>query len=285
MKKFIQMHEEKYIRFPDGKSKALTLSYDDGVHADIRLLEIMNKYGLKGTFNLNSGLFEHNGNHNRLDEESAFELYNNCGQEIALHGDRHIFLDKVPLSETMREMLLNRSYLETKYNRTVRGMAYAYGAYNDGIVEMLKALGVVYARTTESSYSFQISNDWLRLKPTCHHRDDRFKELAEKFFEGSPEKELKHREGWLFWLWGHAYEFDDDNNWELIENFAKRASAKDDIWFATNIEVYEYVTAYKNLIFSLDGERVKNPSAIPVWLEIRGKIYRIDSGKEVRFDS
>ena len=164
-------------------------------------------------------------------------------------------------------------------------MAYAYGAYNDGIVEMLKALGVVYARTTESSYSFEIPQDWLRLKPTCHHRDDRFKELAEKFFEGLPEKELKHREGWLFWLWGHAYEFDDDSNWELIENFAKRASAKDDIWFATNIEVYEYVTAYKNLIFSLDGERVKNPSAIPVWLEIRGKIYRIDSGKEVRFDS
>ena len=284
MKKFIQMYEEKYMRFPGGKSKALTLSYDDGVRADIRLAGIMNKYGLKGTFNLNSGLFGHGGKHSRLDEDSAFNLYKDCGQEIALHGDRHIFLDKVPLPEAMREMLLNRSYLEKKYNRTVRGMAYAYGAYNDGTVEMLKALGVVYARTTESSYNFQIPQDWLRLKPTCHHRDERFEELAEKFLNGSPEEEFKHREPWLFYLWGHAYEFDDDNNWELIENFAKRVSTKDDIWLATNIEVYEYITACGSLVFSLDGERVKNPSAIPVWIEIRGRVYRIDGGKEVCFD-
>lgn len=283
--KFIQMYEEKYMRFPDGKSKALTLSYDDGVHADIRLIEIMKKYNLKGTFNLNSGLFENKGNHNRLDEASAFKLYRDCGQEIALHGDRHIFLDKVLLPEAMREMLLNRSYLESKYKLTVRGMAYAYGAYNDATVEMLKALGVVYARTTEPSYSFEIPVDWLRLKPTCHHRDGKFKELAEKFFTDSPESVLKHREPWLFYLWGHAYEFDDDNNWELIEEFAKQASAQKDVWFATNIEIYEYVRAYNNLIFSLDGERVTNPSAIPVWLEIRGKTYKIASGKEVCFDS
>lgn len=272
------------MRFPEGKCKALTLSYDDGVQADIRLLEIMKKYGLKGTFNLNSGLFGHRGNHNRLDEESAFSLYKDCGQEIALHGDRHIFLDKVPLPEAMREMLLNRNYLENKYKCIVRGMAYAYGAYSDEIVEMLKALGVVYARTTQSSYSFEIPEDWLRLKPTCHHRDKKFKELCEKFFTCSPESEFKHREGWLFYLWGHAYEFDDDNNWELIEDFAKRASGQEDIWFATNIQVYEYVQAYNNLIFSLDGERVKNPSNIPVWLEIRGKTYKINSGEEVCFD-
>ena len=285
MTKFIQMYEEKYIRFPEGKSKALTLSYDDGVYADIRLSEIMKRYGIKGTFNLNSGLFPHRGNHNRLDEESAFKLYKDCGQEIALHGDRHIFLDKVPLPEATREILLNRSYLENKYNRIVRGMAYAYGAYNDETVQMLKTLGVVYARTTEPSYSFEIPGDWLRLKPTCHHRDGKFKELAEKFFTGSPEEEFKHREGWLFYLWGHAYEFDDDNNWELIEEFCKRASGRQDIWFATNMQVYEYVQAYKNLIFSLDGERVLNPSAIPVWIEIRGKVYKIESGKEVCFDS
>ena len=284
MMEYIQMYQEKYMRFPEGKSKALTLSYDDGVQADIRLLEIMKKYNLKGTLNLNSGLFGHSGNHNRLDEESAYKLYKDCGQEIALHGDRHIFLDKVPLPEAMREMLLNRSYLENKYNRIVRGMAYAYGAYNDEIIQMLKTLGVVYARTTEPSYSFEIPNNWLRLKPTCHHRDGKFKELADKFFTGSPENELKHREPWLFYLWGHAYEFDDDNNWELLEEFAKRASAMKNIWFATNMEIYEYVQAYKNLVFTLDGERVKNPSHIPVWLEIRGKTYKVEGGKEVHFD-
>lgn len=39
----------------NGKKKAVTFSFDDGVTQDIRLIEIFNKYGLKGTFNLNSG--------------------------------------------------------------------------------------------------------------------------------------------------------------------------------------------------------------------------------------
>lgn len=44
------------IMFPDGKKKALTLSYDDGVEQDRRLVEILNRYGIKATFNINSGV-------------------------------------------------------------------------------------------------------------------------------------------------------------------------------------------------------------------------------------
>ena len=50
-----------FMRFPGGKVKALTLSYDDGVEQDVRLIDIMQKHGLKGTFNLNSGLYAAEG--------------------------------------------------------------------------------------------------------------------------------------------------------------------------------------------------------------------------------
>ena len=50
-----------FMRFPGGKTRALTLSYDDGVEQDIRLIEIMKKNGLKGTFNVNSGLYAPEG--------------------------------------------------------------------------------------------------------------------------------------------------------------------------------------------------------------------------------
>ena len=49
------------MRFPNGKLKALTLSYDDGVEQDIKFVEILNKYGLKCTFNLNSGKYAPEG--------------------------------------------------------------------------------------------------------------------------------------------------------------------------------------------------------------------------------
>ena len=37
-----------------GKFKAVTFSYDDGVSQDVRLIALLDKYGLKATFNLNS---------------------------------------------------------------------------------------------------------------------------------------------------------------------------------------------------------------------------------------
>lgn len=282
---FRQMFEEKYMRFSGGKCKALTFSYDDGVQADKRLLKVFEKYGLKGAFNINSKLFDCAEWHGRMDEKTTLETFENCGQEIAMHGARHIFMDKVPLCEAVKETVDNRAYLEEKFGKIVRGFAYAYGGYNDDIKRMLKDCGVAYARTTHSTYGFEIPTDWLELNPTCHHTEKEFQTLADKFIFYSPLKEFKHREPWLFYVWGHSYEFDDNDNWQIIEGLGKRAAEnKNDIWFATNIEIYDYVQAYNRLVFSLDGERVYNPSAVSVWIELRGKTYEIGAGKTVAFD-
>lgn len=282
---FRQMFEEKYMRFPEGKAKAATFSYDDGVKSDLRLLKIFAKYGVKATFNLNSLLFDCENWHGRMNEKETFNAFSGGAHEIALHGARHIFLNKVPLPEAINEVVQNRLYLENKFGRIVRGMAYAYNGYSDEIVSALKSLGVTYARTTEPSYSFAIPADWLRLKPTCHHADPQLGELLNTFLTASPEDDFKHREPWLLYIWGHSYEFDDNNNWDIIENACARlAEHKSEIWFATNGEIYDYVQAYKNLVYSLDGERVFNHAHIPVFLEIRGRVYKVPAGGEVVFD-
>ncbi|MDE7400900.1 MAG: polysaccharide deacetylase family protein [Clostridia bacterium] len=281
---FRQMFEEKYMRFPGGKAKAMTFSYDDGVKADLRLLQVFEKYGLKGAFNLNSKLFDCENWHGRMDEQTTFNAFYKSGQEVALHGARHIFLDKVPLPEAVKEVVDNRAYLEEKFGQIVRGMAYAYNGYNADIKRVLADLGVAYARTTKATNDFTIPEDFLEWNPTCHHTDGQLEKLADKFFSSSPDGEFKHREPWLFFVWGHSYEFDDDDNWQVIENLGKRAAECSDIWHATNIEIYNYVQAYKRLVFSLDGERVYNPSAVDVWLEIRGATYKIASGATVQFD-
>ena len=45
------------IIFPGGKTKAFTMSYDDGTIHDRRFVRILNDCGIKATFNLNSGFF------------------------------------------------------------------------------------------------------------------------------------------------------------------------------------------------------------------------------------
>lgn len=281
---FRQMFEEKYMRFPGGRSKALTFSYDDGVKADKRLIEILDRHGLKGTFNLNSRLFGCERWHDRMDEEQTYLTFYNRSHEIALHGARHVFLNKVPLPEAINEIVQNRLYLENKFGRIVRGMAYAYNGYNAEILNILPQLGVAYARTTRSTHSFSMPDNFLEWHPTCHHTEEELLPLAEKFAAGAPENDFKNREPWLMYIWGHSYEFDDDNNWQKIEDVCDLLGGRQDIWYATNIEIRDYAEAYWRLRFSLDGERVYNPSAIPVWLEIRGKVYRIDPAQIICFE-
>lgn len=269
-----------FLRFPEGKAKALTVSYDDGVEQDIRLIEIMNKYGLKGTFNLNSGVYAKEGTvypegqiHRRMTEKQVTETYKNSGQEVAVHSLTHPFLEQLPSNIVIKEIMKDRENLEKQFNTIVRGMAYPYGTFDDKVVAALELCGIVYARTVISTNDFRIPKDWMRLTATCHHDSPELQSLAKKFVEdnvsGTP---------YLFYLWGHSYEFEANNNWNVIEDFAKHVGRREDIWYATNIEVYEYMEAYNRLIFSIDGKRVKNPSDKKVWFKYDEKIIEIEAG-------
>ena len=281
---FVQLYEEKFMRFPQGRSKAVTFSYDDGGEADKRLVAVFDKYGLKGTFNLNTELFDAQCWHNRMNERDTFNLFCKSNHEIANHGARHIFLDKVPLAEAVKEIVDCRAYLEGKFKRLVTGLAYSYSGYNEGVLSVLPSLGIDYARTTQSSYSFALPENWYLWNPTCKHSEKELVRLADKFLNDSPEKAAKHRGPWLFYIWGHSFEFDESDDWNIIESLGERLCGRQDIWFATNGEIYSYVKAYNSLVYSIDGERVHNPSALDVWVELRGKVYKIGAGKTVNFD-
>ena len=86
-----------YTCFPGGKAKALTMSYDDGKVQDRRLIDIFNKYGIKGTFNLNYGLV---GEPPRMTFEEMKGLY--AGHEIATHTMTHPTIERCPLVEVHR---------------------------------------------------------------------------------------------------------------------------------------------------------------------------------------
>ena len=217
--------------------KALTFSYDDGIEQDRKLVEIFNKYGMKATFNLNTGIqtpesnFEIEGVYiNRLKQEGLEELYR--GHEIATHGLTHSAPTGMTKEQLDKEFLTDMSNIERIYGTYPVGMAYAYGCVHDEVVKYLKSIGIKYGRTVEASHSFEIPKEPLKLKATCHHDDDMLFELAEKFLKAEP----KENEQMLFYVWGHSYEFDVNNNWDRIEEFCKMMSGKADIFYGTNRE-------------------------------------------------
>lgn len=274
-----------FIRFPGFKDKAVTLSYDDGTIQDKKLIEIMSRYGIKGTFNLCSGLFrtKEKDNKNMLTAEEAVSLYNTYDMEVAVHGYNHCSLAKIASDLAVNDVVKDRSNLEKLFGRVIKGMAYANGSYNDSVVEMLKACGINYARTTISTEKFFIPTDWLRLPATAHHNNPRLMELADNFLNKPPVGYFWSDDARLFYLWGHSIEFESNNNWCVIEDFCKFIGGRQDVWYATNGEIYEYVTAFNRLEFSIDGTYVYNPSSIDVFIRyLNEKNYVIPAGKTIQ---
>ena len=112
----------------------------------------------------------------------------------------------------------------------------------------------------------------MEWHPTCHHND--MLSLAGKFLDIAGYFELP-----VFYVWGHSYEFGIPDEWESIEQFAQMMSGKDDIWYATNIEICEYVNAVRAQEYSADGKIIKNPTAKSVWFVENDVLVEVKPGE------
>lgn len=222
--------------------KAVTFSYDDGVTQDIRLVEILNRYGLKATFNLNSELLSKDGyldilgkkiSHYKLQPYEINEVYK--AHEIASHTLTHPDLTEMSAEEVIRQVEMDRLNLSELSGVEVIGMAYPgkQPNYNSRIAQIIEDnTGVKYARTTICSNDFSPQRDLYEFHPSVFHRDwERLYNLAEKFIELEPKNEN------IFYIWGHSYEFDINDEWDDFEKFCKFISNRSDIFYGTNKEI------------------------------------------------
>ncbi|MDQ0231363.1 polysaccharide deacetylase family protein [Metabacillus malikii] len=257
------------LAFPEGRHKVLTMSYDDGKAADRKLVEIFNRNGIKGTFHINSGML---GEGDRIPKGEIEELYR--GHEVATHTKTHPTIARSPKEQIIDELFEDRKNLEAIVDYPVRGLSYPNGSYHQYIKEVLPFLGIEYGRTVHSSGQFSMPDDFFEWNPTCHHKRDLL-QLTETFINLHKTQYI-----YMMYVWGHSYEFDLDNNWELIESFCELAGGRNDIWYATNIEIVDYMNTFKHLKFSADSRFVYNPSATSVWLNVDERIIEARGGKK-----
>lgn len=271
--------------FPGGKTRAFTLSYDDGVIQDRRLAELFRQYGLKCTFNLNSAILgrqetRHDPGKKELDvsklpAEAVSEVYRS--HEIGGHGLHHSYLDSIGTPLAMYELIEDKRSLEQLAGRPLKMFAYPYGRYDHQVLELLALAGYQGARTVHSTHRFDIPENFLAWDPTCHHADPQLMTLAEQFVSGTDQNPL------LFYVWGHAYELDGDHNWDVMENLSRfMAEHRDKIWFAANGEIIDYVNAYRRLEYSADGSMIYNPSALDVTVRSLTDYVTLPGGQTTR---
>ncbi len=227
----------------NGKMKAITFSYDDGVTQDRRLVEMMNRYGVKGTFNLNSEMLDTKGelwagdiriNRDTVTHDEVKTLY--AGHEVACHTLTHPNLTELSDEEVIRQVETDRQNLSRLAGYEVVGMAYPCGGENnnDHVAALIREhTGVRYCRTIAWNYSYAPQTNLYRFNPTVYHQEmDKMWELAEDFLK------MEATTPQLLYIWGHSYEFDPSGNWGWFEEFLQFISGREDVFYGTNREVF-----------------------------------------------
>lgn len=260
--------------YPGGKAKAFNITYDDGVLQDVRFVELLNRYGLKGTFNLNSQLMaeEFAWIHpsgmevRRLSEWAVLGLYD--GHEIASHTLTHPYMHDLPEWELMRQLGEDRASLERHFRREVKGFAVPFSYYSDLIAACARNCGFEYARMSEFSLSYTPCRNWYHWKTGVYHIMPELVPFAEGFLE--TEEELA-----VCQIVGHSYDLDAENLWETMESICAAVAARNDVWACTNLELVRYLKAMEQW----DGS--VNHSDRELWFEVGGEVRVVHPDRHI----
>ena len=257
------------LTYPEWKYKALTFSYDDGVFADRKLVKIFNKYGMKATFNISSNRL---GYRTFLPADELAGLY--AGHEIASHGKNHKTMPLQTKKVQQQEIEDDLNFLSNIAGYPVRGFAYPGARASQSVIETLQENQVYYARICTPTFDFRLPENFMLWRPTAKHQHD-IDAIAEKYKDYKPWGGVIS----LCYIWGHGYEFDKDNNWHVMENFCKKLSNNPDIWYATNIEICRYLTAYRNITAAMDNSKLYNNSSVTLYFTIHGEKVKLAPGE------
>lgn len=267
--------------YPNGKKKVFNLTYDDGVLQDREFIQLLNKYGIKGTFNLNSELMkqEFAWIHpcgmvvKRLSCDAVQGLYD--GHEIASHTLTHPNLQGMSAEQILRELSVDRDQLEDIFGIKISGFAVPFNYFSDLIAECAKIVGFEYARTSDMTGGYTPSEDVYHWQAGIFHLSPELDTYVDVFLETDEELACCQ-------IVGHSYDFDAARRWEHMERLLFRVAGHEEVWYATHVELVRYLKAMKKAVISESS--IRNLSDRSLWFEIDGKVVEITSDSEYKME-
>jgi peptidoglycan/xylan/chitin deacetylase (PgdA/CDA1 family) len=266
--------------YPNGNHKALIMSYDDGLDDDIALAQLFDRYGIIGTFHLNSGLLDtraiwYQGKPNEflgtyLSKDTLLHVFKN--HEIAVHGTYHKALVGLSDEEILEEINVDIENLTILSDRKISSMAYAFGSTNDHVAEVIGTTPLTNARTVKPSYNFELPQDYYLWNPTCH--DSEALEYLEAYLSlDSPSLSL-------FYVWGHSWELRDTLRNQNILKFCNEIGDRDDIWYTGAGDFADYHASLK--VLEIGPQQIVNPEGNGVvYYREKGQLKSLNPGQRL----
>ena len=263
--------------YPGGRPKAFNITYDDGVLQDVRFVRLLNRYGLKGTFNLNSQLMQEEFEWvhekgltiKRLSAEKAVKLY--AGHEIASHTLTHPYMENLPEEEITRQMQQDKENLQQIFGRPVTGFAVPFSYYSPLIAYCATKRGFEYARCSAERYTYSPPANYYWWAAGAYHINPRWRKFADEFF-------LSDTELALCQIVGHSYDLDTENMWQEMESLLQRVARDATVATMTNRQLVRYLKAVRQV--NTNSKIIRNTTDTDLWYEINGKTVRIPAGGE-----
>lgn len=192
--------------------KIFLLSFDDGTVQDARLVQLLNKYHIPATFNLNTGLedfvWEYEGKP-VIRQHLADTIQQYRGHEIASHSLHHYRLETLPPPQLRREIEEDCSNLRAVFGVRELGFAVPFTVCNEREIRIIRKF-VRYIRLSEFTDSYAPPADPYHIPIHGLYNDPGIQEKIEEFARSTLPVSL-------FVMAGHSYELDMLNHWEYME--------------------------------------------------------------------
>lgn len=238
----------------------VTTSWDDGDVHDIRLSNLLSRYGIKGTFYISKSYRTQ-----RLTDQEIREISES--HEIGAHTLTHPDLRTLTPEEKEREIIGGKQWLEELLGHSVDTFCYPKGFYDDSALLIVKNVGFLMARTT-SLGSITYKDNPFQLDTTIqvypfplrklNKKQYYFGKLLQPYIERSPELlklgvpslsmyswltmakatfDIALQKGEVFHLWGHSWEIEKYDMWDEFEKLLQYISNRKNCTYITNGEL------------------------------------------------
>ena len=240
----------------------ITTSWDDGHPLDLKLANLLKRYGIPATFYVPVKI----QGETTLTPDQIKEIAEDF--DIGGHTYSHVNLTELPKEKAFEEIIKGKKYLEETIDREIQSFCHPFGAYNKEVISMVKKAGFEGARTVKL-LEIKVSSPF-EIGTTVHvgeggrsHFRDFLKRskvlpnirmpiyllarnlLFKDWFETAVDSlDFVVKNGGVFHLWGHSWEIDSGNIWEklkLIFEYISEVSKNKDILLMNNTKLMQYL--------------------------------------------
>lgn len=193
--------------------KIFILSFDDGTLYDGRFVELLNRQGFRGTFNLNSGLedfvwyYEERYPIRRQILSETLQQYR--GHEVASHSLHHHWLNTLNPAQLRREVEEDCEAIKKLFGLDQIGFGVPFTACGEREIKIIRKF-TRYIRLSEMADGFALPKDEYHIPIHGLYNDPDIREKIVAFADSDLPVSV-------FVMAGHSYELQVMNHWGYME--------------------------------------------------------------------